>query len=145
MDLVRAADGDDNWMRRTTGSYISSLIVSIGRTSQIASYPIQRSHLNTIANKLTRSNLHFTPISTIIRSFSVTKMQENLTEEGFKPCLPSKLLNETGLKLKEKLYQDIHLVEKELSVDLDERDAFFRLVIQNFFEVFQFNPFCSVN
>lgn len=46
-----------------------------------------------------------------------------------KPALPTAILNESGLKFKEKLYQGLEEIEKELvSSDQDQRDASFRVV-----------------
>ena len=62
-----------------------------------------------------------------------------------KPALPKNLLNEFGQKLKEKLFQNINLAEGELTVDQDQREAFFRMVqylqLQNVITEFTYSCF----
>jgi hypothetical protein len=79
-----------------------------------------------------RRNYSSTPFSLqslnfgVVRKFSIL----NMDVSNHKPVLPSRLLNEDGLRFREKLYEDITQVEKELVVDSDQRDAFFRLVMR---------------
>jgi hypothetical protein len=62
-----------------------------------------------------------------LSTFPVSRMMTTAFDLGT-PQLPSSILNENGLVLQKLIYSDYDIIEKELSINQDERDAFFRLV-----------------